>query len=84
MSSSNSGLSQLDVENFVQIADRLNLFAAMHETEITIPMIDRNEDAYDYLFNNLRWEQVVLLQRLVLEYRVTGKFPSFGFQQRLF
>lgn len=84
MNSSYSGLSQPDVENFVLLADRLNLFAAMDEMEVTVPAISKNEELYNYLMNNLRWEQVLLLQRLVLVYRTTGEIPRFGFQQRLF
>lgn len=69
---------QANLDAFISSADVSNVFRAMDEHGISIPWLAREESCWNYLINNLRWDQVTLLVRLIDTYKATGEYPRFG------
>jgi hypothetical protein len=81
MNTLSHGLTQSALNNFIVDVEVYNLYQAMENAKITIPMISSCEDLYSFLVEHLEWSVLSLVLRLVGEYRTTGNYPDFGFDR---
>jgi hypothetical protein len=78
MNNLSHGSTQSIVENFIEECESNDLYSAMDNCEVCIAWISQRDDVISVLTERLGFDKVVLLWRLISEFRATGNSPKFG------